>query len=267
MVKIKKHLADLKKYGYCVIPNILTSDESNYYIEEIWLWLEGLGTGIDRTDPTTWRADKWPPATRGIIHDLSVGHADFIWDLRLNPNVLQVFEKLWKTSELLVSFDGINIMKPPKLNGSVNKKSWFHTDQSPQKKGMHCVQGLVNLDDSDATDGAFVVLSGSHHYHEQLFERNGHNDSFDWYKLLPNDMEWLLKQDNVEQKIVPAPKGAMILWDSRTIHCNKSPDPQSENFRYAIYVCMTPASFASEADIKKEKICLRESQNDITLAS
>lgn len=63
----------------------------------------------------------------------------------------QVFEELWGTNELLVSFDSVNICAP----GFEGSKPWLHTDQRPAVEGLACVQGLINLVDvSAATTGA-----------------------------------------------------------------------------------------------------------------
>jgi hypothetical protein len=35
-----------------------------------------------------------------------LGQSQLLWDLRTEPGVLAAFEKLWGTSELVVSFDG-----------------------------------------------------------------------------------------------------------------------------------------------------------------
>jgi hypothetical protein len=35
-----------------------------------------------------------------------VGHQDFVWELRKDARVVDVFEALWGTSALLTSFDG-----------------------------------------------------------------------------------------------------------------------------------------------------------------
>jgi hypothetical protein len=42
----------------------------------------------------------------------------------------------------------------------------------------------------------------------------------------------------------------LILWDSRQIHYNKVPSTQ--NVRAVMYICYTPASFASKEDIEKK---------------
>jgi hypothetical protein len=42
----------------------------------------------------------------------------------------------------------------------------------------------------------------------------------------------------------------LILWDSRQIHYNKV--PSSGNLRAVMYICYTPASFASQEDREKK---------------
>ena len=47
-------LSKLETDGYCVIPNIISSEKCDEYITKIWDWLENLGTGIDRNNKSTW---------------------------------------------------------------------------------------------------------------------------------------------------------------------------------------------------------------------
>ena len=58
---------------------------------------------------------------------------------------LQIFQHLWGTTELLSSFDSINVLRP----GShvVSTDDWLHCDQAPHRKGLACIQGLVNMVD------------------------------------------------------------------------------------------------------------------------
>lgn len=59
--------------------------------------------------------------------------------------LLQVFQHLWGTSELLSSFDSINVLRPG--SHMVSTDDWLHCDQAPHRKGLVCVQGLVNMVD------------------------------------------------------------------------------------------------------------------------
>ena len=39
-------------------PGVLTPEECEQYVDSVWGWLEGLGTGIDRQNPDTWGDDR-----------------------------------------------------------------------------------------------------------------------------------------------------------------------------------------------------------------
>ncbi len=70
---------------------------------------------------------------------------------------MQVFSALYGTNELLSSFDSINVVRP----GPDDGEGWLHVDQAPLRRGMYCIQGLVNLVDvSPNTTGGRGVLAG-----------------------------------------------------------------------------------------------------------
>lgn len=69
----------------------------------------------------------------------------------LLPDLVQVFEGLWGTTELLSSFDSINILKPGQHESSTD--GWLHVDQAPLRKGVSCIQGLVNMVDVSPETG------------------------------------------------------------------------------------------------------------------
>lgn len=50
---MNKYLQKLDEDGYVIIPDILSKEKCNNYINKFWDWLEGLNTGINRNDNTT----------------------------------------------------------------------------------------------------------------------------------------------------------------------------------------------------------------------
>ena len=48
-----------------------------------------------------------------------MGHSQFAWDIRQNPNVVSAFAHLWdsKPEDMLSSYDGMSIHLPPELTG------------------------------------------------------------------------------------------------------------------------------------------------------
>lgn len=253
-------LTSLKNDGYCVIPNILTEQECDLTIEKMWDWLENLGTGIDRNNQDTWITEKWPHSTRGIIQHLRVGHEEFVWDIRTNSKVIEVFSKIWKTDDLLVSFDAINIIKPVEVTKYRSIRPWFHTDQSNRKKGLSCIQSFVNLEECTEHDACFSCLPKSHLYHQEMMQHFNIDTSKDWIKLSNQHMLWLQEGKECVRKRVAVPKGGMVLWDSRTIHCNRPARIPRPNpvFRYTIYICMTPKEWCDSKNLEKKKKAFNE---------
>lgn len=138
----------LNVHGYAVVPNVLAPPQCDHIIDKAWEWLAALGTGIQRNDSSAWANDRWPRNFNGIIQRYRIGHAPFVWQARTNSNVIGVFEKIWGTNELLTSFDAIGILRPVEMVSDLeHTSSWFHTDQSPKKEGLHCVQGVLNLEE------------------------------------------------------------------------------------------------------------------------
>lgn len=218
-----------------------------------------LNPKIDRTDPITWRSDNWPSVVgSSIFHAYNAGHAQFMWDVRCENKVIKTFAKVWKTHKLLVSFDSFGVMKPSELTGEKYEpsKRWYHTDQAFSKTGRCCVQGFVNLEKTGSQDGSLLVYKNSHKYQTQMATKFGlHHHNKDWYRLTPEQEQWLKEQKGVEEVKVLASKGDMVLWDSRTIHCNTLPDQnrQEPRFRYVCYICMVPASFVTIGQLKNKK--------------
>lgn len=69
--------------------SVYCRSDCEQYVSSVWDWLEGLGTGISRGDPATWRSPHWPPAFKGIINCLEVSHQAFVWRVRGNPCLIK----------------------------------------------------------------------------------------------------------------------------------------------------------------------------------
>lgn len=182
----------------------------------------------------------------------------------MNGNVRSVFGSLWRTEDLVTSFDGVCIRRPPELTKcrfeSGNEKSGLHCDQSkstvgkvPSVRGWQSIQGGVNLEASEEGDGCFRVLSGSHLLHAKAPWEGG--SIKDYYKLSDTDLEWYMGQGCVDTKVT-CPKGGMVLWDSRAIHSSTSPVKGRGNrgrFRMTTFVAMNPRNHVS-ANVAKRRM-------------
>lgn len=237
---------NLEKFGYTVIPDILSNKECIKFRNEIWEELKYVSKDkFDYNDKTTWDNFKlFNPQYSMLLHHYSLGHMQSIWDIRQHPNVYNVFENIWNTSvnNLLVSFDGLAILLPPeKTNKGWISNEWFHTDQSSKKIGKHCIQGMITLYDINNNDATLSVLESSHNYHQSFFQENNIINKSDWYLLKNNEKDYFIDKGCIE-KDIEAKEGSMILWDSRTFHQGKGVNisREKENIRMVIYICMLP---------------------------
>lgn len=74
-------------------------------------------------------------------------HTKASWFIRTHPNVRKAFATIWKTEDLISSFDVFIGWKPWWVNPKWKPHAEnLHCDQNPFfKKGLHCVQGMVPL--------------------------------------------------------------------------------------------------------------------------
>ncbi|KAH7398788.1 hypothetical protein DE146DRAFT_504849 [Phaeosphaeria sp. MPI-PUGE-AT-0046c] len=240
--------------GFVVVKGVLSQEKAKSYQDRMFEWLETFPYGFSAQDQSTWTKEHLPEHMKGgMYHGYRVQHEKVIWDARTEPGVIDAFEKLWGTRDLLVSFDGMNLTLP-----SADLKPstpWPHVDQNPKRKGMQCVQGILNLAPNGPDDGGLVVLKGSHNANETFFKLHpesagaGTWGSMDWHGFNEKEVEWFKNRGCEEIKVCAEP-GDLILWDSRQIHYNKVPSTQ--NVRAVMYICYTPASFASKEDIEKK---------------
>jgi ectoine hydroxylase-related dioxygenase (phytanoyl-CoA dioxygenase family) len=265
----KTELSKLDLDGYCVIDNVISKQKCRTYVNDMWNWLKEINPTINKDDSTTWLNNNFPVTFKGIIKQYYIGHANFMWNARLEPKVIKIFEEIWNTTNLLTSFDGANMMIPSNVKKYRHKNivlndgteligTWYHTDQSQKLKQKVCIQGLLNFVKTTKDDGCLVVLKGSHKYHTELFEHFGITNKSDWFKCSVEHLEWLLSHDDVSEVVVDAKEGSMVLWDSRVFHCNKPPTSINSTFRMCAYLCMTPKSFATKAEIKKKQKAYNE---------
>jgi ectoine hydroxylase-related dioxygenase (phytanoyl-CoA dioxygenase family) len=253
----------LNTYGIAVIPSVLSQDEIAKMQGEMWNILETLTSKLDtpvkRDDNKTWKSFyELLPLHSMLLQHYKVGHHQSAWDIRQNPNVVNVFSKIWgvKPEELLTSFDGCSIHLPPEITGRgwYRGNSWLHTDQSYTRNNLECIQGFITAFNINDGDASLTILEKSHRLHKKFAEKFKITNKDDWYKL--NDAEMKFYTDSgCDRTCVKATAGSLILWDSRTIHCGQEPDKNRkiQNHRFVIYVCQTPRKRATNAQIAKKQ--------------
>ncbi|XP_048762823.1 uncharacterized protein LOC125671281 isoform X2 [Ostrea edulis] len=196
-----------------------------------------------------------------LVQSYRIGHFNASWAVRLK--VKHVFADLWGTEKLLTSVDGVAASPPPEMAPDRPKfrtsKTFLHLDQGAMRQGLHAYQSGVYLEESSSSDHCFRVLKGSHKRINEFYDQHPlaakESSVFEYYELTKEEIDWY-KDLGFPETTVPVPKGGMVLWDSRLVHDNARPlegRPHPDRWRHAIFVCMTPAKWAKQSDLKIKK--------------
>lgn len=258
----------INKYGVAIIPNILNEDECEKMKNGMWDYLEYVSKNfnipINRQDKNTWNEiTKLSPQKSMLFQHWSIGHAQFIWDLRTNEKIVNIFSKIWKkkNEELLVSFDGASFQMPPEETGVgwFNGKNWLHCDQSYTRCEQECIQSWITAHDVNEGDATLAFLEYSHQYFEEVGKHFNLKNKADWVLLHNNELDYYMKK-GCQLKYIKCPKGSLVCWDSRTVHCGQEAmiNRKTPNNRCVVYLCYTPRDFASKTTLEKKKKYFKE---------
>ena len=273
----------LDTHGYVVIAAVASPAVIAQGKLDFWNHVERIGH-LKRNDATTWDNENWLPSKKtGIFNTHGINHSSLCWNIRCLPKVRQAFGAVWQTEELIVSFDACNVFRPWSAHRHWKTMGgWWHVDQNAlnpdePRRGKVCVQGLVTLYDTDQTTGGLCVIPGSHRLHDDFCQRVPGAEMMGDFVQIPLRDKVLQENDG---RLVGAKAGDLILWDSRTIHCNTpalptsarvnstmpraEPEHRSEDsnreesapediIRLVVYVCMLPHSLASPAILEQRK--------------
>ena len=232
---MQKFKRELETQGYCIIPNVLTSEE----IKKAKTMFEDWQKTIDNHDKIHKAIDP-----HGIYKHHEVGHQRHAWFIRTHPKVQEVYKSIWDTDDLIVSFDGSCYIDK---NNKQKDKIWTHTDQGPDND-TQCYQGFVSL--TSNVERTLIVYEGSHLYHKKYFEEKGIKSKTNWH-LIDHDVLDNLKET---KRALEVSAGSLVIWDSRCFHQNRFGAPESEE-RMVQYVCYYPK------DHKKNTLAIQKKRN------
>ena len=101
---------------------MVSPEKAAHYRDEAFKWLEGFKMGYKRDDPSTWKKENLPRhnlwvtltgssgarlttgRSGGLYAHYSFAHAQFVWDIKSEPEIVKLFETIWGTDRLAVSF-------------------------------------------------------------------------------------------------------------------------------------------------------------------
>lgn len=256
--------ATIDMYGVAIIPAVLDEAECEQMVSKIWDYLEHITqsweTPLNREDKQSWREFyRLYPSHSMLLQHWSVGQSDAAWYVRQNIKCVEIFAHFWNcdVTDLLVSFDGLSFNLPPEITkrGWNMNKTWFHTDQSYTKPDFACIQSYISGLDVEEGDATLSVMEGSNKYHREFAETFNITNKSDWYKLNKEDESKFYAERGCEVKHIKCPKGSIVLWDSRTIHCGiqASKHRLQPNIRAAIYLCYMPRAICSDKNLAKKQ--------------
>jgi len=296
MAAVATAARQLETEGYGVVPAVLSPEECEEIHSQFW---EAMGTASGgrlkrprcAEDLAGFKATTdWPPNVHGVLEDGAYAHLPFVYNVRTHPKVAVAFALLYGTGRrLVVAADRIQYQLPhewlPRARSvdpcsaserdaggncqyPLSDAQWLHVDQHPSRMGRHCIQGLVQITSAEHDgDASLEVVPGSHHKFSRLEVLLGRSvpaqgSRKDWVKF--SDAEKQSPQLAGERLIsVRAPRGSLLLWDSRTWHQggrvrHRRPDPEP---RFAIYVCMQPVldpAGLPDAEVDRKRKAFRE---------
>ena len=239
-------LVHLHHYGWAVVP--IPNWDPNF-VNTFFSWFESCCDRFNRYNPETWKTSNMPPTNHGILMH-QFGHTEFQWKIR--ELCVDIFGRIWqcKPEDLLCSFDGGSLL--PTNPNKKTFKQWLHTDAFREANYFSSVQGIVNFVDNHLEDGGLVLLENSHKTFS-TYMKNNPSEGITWGYANTEDNSF--SGSNLIK--ICAPAGSIILFDSRTFHCNVKPfgsiikPDGTPRFRMSIYVCMQPRRGADEKQLKR----------------
>ena len=239
--------AHLDEEGYVVLKDILPYKEKIYgfgLFAEDW---KQVTPKFDLHDKTTWRPETCPLMwNKGMVYWNGFGQSNFMWYLRTHPRIRGVYERLFGTNELVVSFDGFSTF----ISHSQKSPSWLHIDQSPLFDYLS-VQGSYNFLPVKEDDAGFCVIPRSHKTYRPEVK--------DPRNFLPIPLE----DEHIERAVkLLMPENCFTLWNSRTGHANAGMTKQKvELNRLTAYITYFPKKDRKEEVLQKRLNGYKEADN------
>lgn len=289
---IASYLQDLEELGYCVVPQVLSTAEAETLYQRVWHeFIEKAWPHCKMDDRSNWK-DTFPMHNKVGVFAGPAGQIQPMWDLRQDPRIVGVFAKVWNTNDLIVSMDGMSLMCPPEIREGLIEP-WPHVDQailrrqkdnvahsnnppigfvseSSLKTQPYTIQGQFLFEDSFDGDGGFYCIPKSHLRFPEFAPKLETINATE----MPREEKRKLIQEFLDgffdnstgpsgnsycKKHITAPKGSLILWDSRTIHWNQHatknrPYQDKPKVRMVGYLCYVPkARLTDEGKVRRQE--------------
>ena len=204
----EKWLSHLDDRGFVVIKNVLTPLELEKSKSQFVTDWKKVCPNFNFNDKSSWNINNTPIMwSKGMCVFSGLPQSDFMWNLRTNKEVQDIFKKIYKTDNLVCSLDGLSVF----LDNTHKSKSWLHIDQNP-KNDIYSIQGSFNLLPVKSNkDAGFIIVPDSH---KTFKPKTDHNN------------DWIVCEDQTAQSVkarkLIIPENCLTLWNSRLIHANEA---------------------------------------------
>jgi len=164
------------EFGFVIVRDVLTREQSKSTIEEIWDILEEQGNKkVSRFVPSSWDMpneifEKGIFRSSGMVGSQAIFRKQAVQN-RQNPNIYQVCSALLDSKEILVNQDRYGFFRPTKsipIDGKrVDRTDWktrlnLHLDMNPWKY----------VEDKRATESEELIASLTYEDHADFFVEN-----------------------------------------------------------------------------------------------
>jgi ectoine hydroxylase-related dioxygenase (phytanoyl-CoA dioxygenase family) len=242
----KEHLID---EGYVVIRNVMSEEDIvkafKFFVDD----MKTVSPNFNPADPKTHAIEFTPMMfAKGMAVFNGFGNSDFMWYLRTNPSIKNIYERLYDTKDLCVSMDGFSMF----VSSKQTPGSWLHTDQHP-KDEILSVQGAYNFLPVNESCSGFIVIPKSHKTFVPEIDAKG-----DWIIYDKVKKQGFEKLESEVVKLL-IPENCFVLWNSKTIHANTGivKKPRAKAIyrfdRLTCWITYLPRALTNE-DVMKKRI-------------
>ena len=229
----------LDENGFIVLRNILQKETMITYFKLFAKDWKYVSPNFDFHNKETWTPSNSPMMwNKGMVYWNGLSHSDFMWSLRIEPNILDIWQKLHNTKDLVSSFDAFSVY----LSNKQKSNSWLHTDQSFESE-LYSIQGAYNFLPVTENSSGFVVVLKSH-------------KTYQTKKKSKTNFSQIDKDDPHNDKAVKLiiPENCFVLWNSKTIHANRGITDKKLIYdfnRLTCYLTYFPKSLRTDEIFKK----------------
>ena len=235
----------LDENGYVVLRDILNKEEKDNIFSTFLEEMKEVSPNLDFNNEGTFINLNTPIIfNKGIACFNGFGQSNFMWKLRLNNDIQDIFKQVYKTDELVTSLDGFSLF----ISSKQKSTPWLHVDQNP-KNTLYSIQGSYNFKPVDNDSAGFVLIPKSH-----LNKQEHVKHSKDW--IIMEDQKVLMKQSI---KLI-IPENCFVLWNSKLIHANTGMSKGTRFDRLTSYITYLPKSLRTDEMLEKRKLAYINSE-------